>query len=207
MKTMVRFARANGIVGIALVLSVCAAPRAWSLDGARVVFGAVVAGDAKHARRLFVTTPKGAGLEELPAGSPWANEPAWSNDGRSIAFSHSPQWLALRTYVMDADGGNLRGISNAPFPYAVVCRFSGSAAVLRPHCFTALLGFRHVVCLGRKMRELLAELPDHASQVENRRVLLPRIPGGGLPPCAQSVESELQQTQQCHRYHLHFERA
>ena len=110
--------RPNGTVVVALVLlCVCGMPHAWSRDGGRIVFGAVSAGAARGPRRLFVTTPKGAGFDELTAALPWGAQPAWSNDGRSIAFSHSPQRLELRIYVMDADGGNLRRISNATFAY------------------------------------------------------------------------------------------
>lgn len=115
MKTIIGPALPNGIAVLALaLLSVCAAPRAWPLDGGRIVFGGQT---ADLALSVYVTAPKGAGFEELTAHGPDAYDPTWSHDGRAIAFSYSPQGLAYRIYLMDADGGNLRRISDAPAPY------------------------------------------------------------------------------------------
>jgi len=105
--------RANEFTVFTLaMLSVCMAPRAWSLDGARIAFGGLGADGAPN---IYVTTPEGAGLEQLTfhnGRSDWAWEPAWSPDGRQIAFSSTRKWVTQRIYVMDADAGSQRLISD-----------------------------------------------------------------------------------------------
>ena len=93
---------------LTIALAVGVQPCAWSLDDARIVFGASTA-DGKSS--VYITTPEGADFEELTAHDPSASFPAWSHNGRAIAFSYSPVGLGISIHLMDPDGRNVRRIS------------------------------------------------------------------------------------------------
>jgi Tol biopolymer transport system component len=93
---------------LTIALAVGVQPCAWSLDDARIVFGASTA-DGKSS--VYITTPEGADFEELTAHDPSASFPVWSHDGRAIAFSYSPVGLGISIHLMDPDGRNVRRIS------------------------------------------------------------------------------------------------
>lgn len=118
MKLKVGRARSNAtVVPVLVLLCVCGTPRAWSQDGGRIVFGGV-SGATAH---IFLTTPDGANLERLtPRGARHALDefPAWSPDGRAIAFSGEANGEPERLYVMDTDGSNARAVSDGPRDYA-----------------------------------------------------------------------------------------
>jgi TolB protein len=84
---------------------------AWSPDGTKIVFS----GDPYFATAgLFVVNPDGSGLTRLlsadfddPPGN-WLGYPAWSPDGKSIAFmrENSSMWWPI--YLVNADGSSPR---------------------------------------------------------------------------------------------------
>jgi len=90
------------VVFVALVAS-----RAWPQDGSRIVFAG---SKADSFTNLYMTTPDGASYELLTRVSEY---PAWSRDGRTIALS-SISGGPERLYLMDADGGNMRPITDGP---------------------------------------------------------------------------------------------
>jgi len=86
---------------------------AWSPDGTKIVFSR---GDlfSFPAFGLFVVNPDGSGLTQLlsadfedPPGN-WLNYPAWSPDGKSIAFLRSNDYMFWPVYVVNADGSSPR---------------------------------------------------------------------------------------------------
>jgi TolB protein len=98
---------------LTIALAVGVQSWAWSLDDARIVFGASTA-DGKSS--VYMTTPEGADFEELTAHDPSASFPAWSHNGRAIAFSYSPVGLGISIHLMDPDGRNVRRISDPLAP-------------------------------------------------------------------------------------------
>ena len=101
----------------------------WSPDGRRIAYLGVVgradSSDASH--RLHVVNADGSGDSTLLAASraAWAPgghaliwPPAWSADGRRIAFSRAtrsratePLWTAFEIYVINPDGTGLRRLT------------------------------------------------------------------------------------------------
>ena len=115
--------RRNGTVVVALVLlCVCGMPRASAQDGARIVFGAYERDPARGGfPSIYMTTPEGAWFEELTDTNGHDTFPAWSNDGRTIAFPSvrgGPGAPPL-IYLMSADGDNLRPVTNGPDDWGV----------------------------------------------------------------------------------------
>jgi len=84
---------------------------AWSPDGTKIVFS----GDPWFATAgLFVVNPDGSGLTQLlsadfedPPGN-WLNYPAWSPDGKSIAFLRWKDYMSWPVYVVKGDGSSPR---------------------------------------------------------------------------------------------------
>jgi TolB protein len=112
MRTTAERTQAGRIVVIALALSVCSAPWALSLDGPRIAFGGVT---PDLQRGMYVITPEGAGIEQLISSGLSASNPAWSHDGRRIAFEYSDGVDPVRIFRLDTDGGDLRHLSDGPW--------------------------------------------------------------------------------------------
>ena len=80
---------------------------AWSPDGTKIVFS----GDPYFATAgLFLVNPDGSGLTRLlsadfedPPGN-WLGYPAWSSDGKSIAFLRENNSMWWPVYVVNTDG-------------------------------------------------------------------------------------------------------
>ena len=95
---------------------------AWSPDGTKIVFS----GDPFFGTAgLFVVNPDGSGLTPLlgadfadPPGN-WLGYPAWSPDGKSIAFLRANDYMWWPVYVVNADGSSPR-------------MFEGSGTVMEP---------------------------------------------------------------------------
>jgi TolB protein len=103
--------RVSSVVVVLAALSTCMAPRAMALGRARILFGGSEAGGGYN---VYVARPDGAQLEQLTffdGKRDYASDPAWSPDGRRIAFSATREWVTPRIYVMDADASNHRLIS------------------------------------------------------------------------------------------------
>jgi Tol biopolymer transport system component len=96
--------RADTIVVAMALLCASLAPRAWCQEGARILFGG---GEAGGATNIYMTTPEGEPPEQLKffdGKRDWATGPAWSPDGRQIAFSASREWVTPRIYVIAPTG-------------------------------------------------------------------------------------------------------
>jgi TolB protein len=106
----------------------------WAPDGQQLAFlsnrnGPITvscngAGD-ECIYELFVVKPDGSGLKQITTG--WTFEPAWSPDGRQIAFVRAFKSEAAPypndpfledIYLVNADGSNLRNLTNAPGFYS-----------------------------------------------------------------------------------------
>ncbi len=97
----------RALTTLIVVFVALTASRAWSQDGSRIVFAG---SKADSFTNLYMTTPDGASYEFLTRVSEY---PAWSRDGQTIALS-SIRGGPERLYLMDADGENLRAISDGP---------------------------------------------------------------------------------------------
>lgn len=64
---------------------------------------------------IFVASADGSNPVRLTQGPGYNGSPAWSPDGRRVAFTSSrdgdPQKRAMHVYVMDADGSNVRKLT------------------------------------------------------------------------------------------------
>lgn len=102
---------------------------AWSPDGARLAMsdGGTVFGPGKVSRgehrNLYVVDADGGNLRrvtETPAeGFLWDVHPAWSPDGRRLAFARYRTnadwpWVPLGLFVVDVDGTGLRQVARTP---------------------------------------------------------------------------------------------
>jgi Tol biopolymer transport system component len=81
---------------------------AWSPDGTKIVFNTVV---GRPDGGVFVVNANGSGLTRLlstefedPGKGDWLGWPAWSPDGRTIAFVRTNYEKPWQIYVMNADG-------------------------------------------------------------------------------------------------------
>jgi TolB protein len=94
---------------------------AWSPDGRKLAF--LTDRDCGGSCNLYVVNSDGSGLRNLtrtliraygPGGHP-ASDPAWSPDGRKLAFVRLDPGLARTPiYVMNADGSGLRNLTPKP---------------------------------------------------------------------------------------------
>ena len=82
---------------------------AWSPDGHRIAFSSL------DQRQIYVINVEGTNLRELTSESdiPHSHNrsPTWSPDGQQIAFSSSRNESG-GIFLMDADGGNVRELTN-----------------------------------------------------------------------------------------------
>jgi TolB protein len=93
----------------------------WSPDGTKVVFRYTCQDTSENG--IYVVNDDGSGQQRLIASfDDNVNEPAWSPNGRKIAFSRAnnepngDQTVGLRDiYVMRADGTNVINYTNTPF--------------------------------------------------------------------------------------------
>ncbi len=104
----------HGVVVALGLLAACVIPSAWSQDGGRIVFVGI---QADGRTDIYFTTAEGVRFEALTAGDAresYFSDPAWSGDGRSLAFAHSDGVTRPRIYRMDADGLDRAPVSDGP---------------------------------------------------------------------------------------------
>jgi Tol biopolymer transport system component len=77
----------------------------WSPDGQKVAFAAIVDLPDRLSSDIYVMNADGSGQRELTPDDAQENSPAWSPDGRRIAF------LSSGIRVVNADGGGLRRLT------------------------------------------------------------------------------------------------
>jgi len=87
-------------------IGVCRTP-SWSPDGKRIIFTRHV---DNVGYRVCTMAADGSNLKIIGDGDGF--EPAWSPDGKKILFN-SPRKEAMRVYVMDADGTNVKCLTNS----------------------------------------------------------------------------------------------
>ncbi|MDH3252307.1 MAG: hypothetical protein OEM41_05900 [Ignavibacteria bacterium] len=82
----------------------------WSPDGSTILF----ASDRDGAWNIFLIRADGADLRQLTTGSGSNTAPSWAMDGTAILFSSSRDAVNGDLYLMDADGGNIRRVTDTP---------------------------------------------------------------------------------------------
>lgn len=86
----------------------------FSPDGSHIVFDGQLPGDSSDA--VFVMNSDGSGLHRLTSGSGNNDYPAWSPDGRRIAFI-SDRTGVEQVFVMRADGAHATQLTFAPIAH------------------------------------------------------------------------------------------
>ena len=93
-----------------------AAEPAWSPDGSKIAFSGGVRGSIGMtipAVNIYVVNVDGSGLTQLTRDSGMNGNPAWSPDGKQIAFSRSRQNVSqTKLWLMNADGSDQRILPN-----------------------------------------------------------------------------------------------
>jgi Tol biopolymer transport system component len=83
----------------------------WSPDGSRIVFNP----EGEVEKDLYVVNADGTGERALLQAPGYQMEPDWSPDGQKIAFTtSSPDGAGFGISVMDADGTNVRSLTDHP---------------------------------------------------------------------------------------------
>jgi len=82
----------------------------WSPDGSRILFSRADSGSGFD---LYTIAPDGTALTRLTSRPGWELDGAFSPDGSQIAFIAYPNGVP-DVFVMNADGSNIRDVSNTP---------------------------------------------------------------------------------------------
>jgi Tol biopolymer transport system component len=106
-----RFSLITAVASTFLCVLVLAAPAPAAFPGenGKIAFSAWSNGSYE----IYTVNPDGTGLTQLTSDPAWDAHPAWSADGRHIAFNRD-----VYIWVMDADGSNQRRVYG-PLDYAL----------------------------------------------------------------------------------------
>ena len=89
----------------------------WSPDGTRIVFSARRDGHVQDkwglTYEIYVMDADGGNEQRLTENGVYEGQPAWSPDGKRIAFVSNRDGN-VEIYAMDADGGNPQNLTNNP---------------------------------------------------------------------------------------------
>ena len=91
----------------------------WSPDGRRIAFVSARDGDERYIppnAEIYVMNADGTDLTRLTGNNRAARSPAWSSDGRRIAFSSSRGHAHSSIWVMNADGSEIAPLSRGYAP-------------------------------------------------------------------------------------------
>jgi len=102
-KAMLRVVWLAAAVALVLVTGASAVP---ATTGGTIVFSANPEG--KLVAQLFSVRPSGDGLRQITAGANPAIDPAFSPNGKRIAFERA----GVGIFTIDRDGGGLRRLTN-----------------------------------------------------------------------------------------------
>jgi TolB protein len=90
---------------------------AWSPDDGRIVFDrseGIFVLDLATPRTTRLISSEFVSAEAPEGGDPWVGQPAWSPNGRKIAFVRGSFDDSWRIYIMNADGSEPRVLSHGP---------------------------------------------------------------------------------------------
>lgn len=102
----------RGAVDIAKRLNMIAGPASWAPSGEWITFS----GARKRERNvgIYVVRPNSTGLKRLTPRKWEAQYPAWSPDGKKIAFTYVKNG-GFNVYVMNADGSGVKQLTRGGF--------------------------------------------------------------------------------------------
>jgi len=86
----------------------------WSADGKTIAF----CRRTESGSQICSVPAAGGDAKEIGDGDGW--DPAFSPDGKKIAFTSMRDGDGFRLYVMDADGKNVKKLTEKPNPYGYV---------------------------------------------------------------------------------------
>lgn len=88
----------------------------WSPDGKRIAF----CRDTSSNGEIVVMKADGTAPVNVTRDVAFDGDPAWSPDGKQIAFASNRGGGGFHLYVIDADGGNVRALTDARNPFGYV---------------------------------------------------------------------------------------
>lgn len=93
----------------------------WSPDGSRLAFVTWSDGNAE----IYTVRPDTMEFTNLTRSDDYDFSPTWSPDGSQIAF-YSDRTTIIELYLMDADGGNLRQLTDDPLTQDTIAIFAST---------------------------------------------------------------------------------
>jgi Tol biopolymer transport system component len=89
----------------------------WSPDGSQLAYVSFRRGADPHTigegnAEIFLVRPDGSGKRNLTRAPSWEGDPAWSPDGRSVAFTRRTDHAEI--FVVSVEGGSFRHLPGLP---------------------------------------------------------------------------------------------